>query len=200
MLISQFKLLRESKFYNILKLLFKLIIYFNLFMLSTDFILKYESDEIYTIFLNIYNNIKNISYFNLNDILNYLKNKFYLINKVEDLIKDNSIEDNSIDKSSNNDSNNDSNNINNYTFYIIFGIVIISSIVVYIYYNNENNTMNDLLKDLSHLKYINQINDNDSLIDMNLDNSPYFSNITPTNYFLKPVKRTSSIDSNKTIK
>jgi hypothetical protein len=45
-IIYQFKLLKDSKLYNFLKLIFKLLIYYNLFMLSTDFILKYESDEI----------------------------------------------------------------------------------------------------------------------------------------------------------
>jgi uncharacterized protein (UPF0297 family) len=53
--------------------MFKIIIYFNLFMLSTDFILKYESDEIYNILLNIYNNLKNLSYNNIKDIMNYIK-------------------------------------------------------------------------------------------------------------------------------
>jgi hypothetical protein len=191
MLISQFKLLRESKIYNILKLMFKLIIYFNLFMLSTDFILKYEADEIYNIFINIFNNLKNISYTNIKDILNYFKEKFYMIDKLYDLIKDNSIENNSNKSIDNNNSNNISSS-NNYTFYVICGIV--SSIVLYIYYINDDNNMNDLFKDLSHLKHINNINDNDSLIDMNLDESGYFSNPIPTDDFLNPVKRTSSLD------
>jgi|SRR5579859_815831 len=195
-IVSKIKYIKNSKIYSYLKFFISIFIYFNLFMLSTDFILKYESDEIYIILNNIYNNLKNISYNSIKDIIKYLKEKLYIIDKLEDLIKDNSIEDNSIDKPSNNDSNNDSNN---YTFYIICGIVIVSSIVIYIYYNNDNNNMNDLLKDLSHLKHINHINDNDSLIDMNLDESGYFTNTTPTDDFLKPISRTSSLDSNKTI-
>jgi hypothetical protein len=42
--------------------------------------------------------------------------------------------------------------------------------------------MNDLLKKLDHLKNI-DIKDNDSLIDMDINdinNSPYFTNSTPT--------------------
>src|ERR1700693_2020575 len=85
MIISQFKTLKDSKIYNLLKLFFKLIIYFNIFILSTDLILKYEYDEIYTILFNIYN-----------DIIKYLK-KLYIVDKLENLINDNSIDnDNSI--------------------------------------------------------------------------------------------------------
>jgi hypothetical protein len=75
MIISNFKLLRENKLYSFFKLFFKLIIYFNLFMLSIDFILRYESDEIYTILINIYSNLKNISYNTIKDIIFYIKEK-----------------------------------------------------------------------------------------------------------------------------
>jgi hypothetical protein len=73
MIISYFKLFKENKLYSFFKLLFKLIIYFNLFMLSIDFILRYESDEIYTILINIYNNIKIISYNTIKDIIYFIK-------------------------------------------------------------------------------------------------------------------------------
>jgi hypothetical protein len=54
--------------------------------------------------------------------------------------------------------------------------------------------MNDLFKDLSHLKHINNINDNEFLIDMGLDNSGYFSNPIPTDDFLNPISRVNSLD------
>ena len=160
----------------------------------------YKLKNYYTIYLNIYNNIKNISYTNLNDILNYLKNKFYFANKLEELIKNSSID--NIDSDNTDNSNiNTSDNNKNYNNYYLAIAIISGGILIYLYLNNfDNSSMNYLLKDLSHLKHINQINDNDSLIDMNLDDSEYFTNPIPTYDFLKPVKRTSSLDSNKTIK
>lgn len=58
--------------------------------------------------------------------------------------------------------------------------------------------MNDILKHLAHLKNIH--NENDSLLDTNLDDSGYFTNPIPTDEFINPISRTSSVDSNRTIR
>jgi hypothetical protein len=168
----------------------KSIIYFNLFIFSTDLILRYESDEIYSILINIYNNLKNISYNTIKDIIYYIKEKIYIADKLEDLIKDNSIEDNSIDNKSNNNSI-DNNNSNKLFYLAITMIVISSGIIIYFYFNDDNTGMNDLLLKINELKPFRFIptEDNDSLKNMILDESGYFMNI--------PVSPT---DSNSTLR
>jgi len=107
--------------------------------------------------------------------INYLKEKFYIGNKLEELIKDNNIDNssnNSIDKSSNKSIDN-TNNINKWYYLAITMIVISGGIVIYLYYNNNDNPdIMDLLKGIKHLKNIH--NDNDSLLDTILDDSGYF--------------------------
>ena len=81
----------------------------------------------------------------------------------------------------NNNLENNLENKNNNSFYIICGIV--SSIVLY--FNNNDDNINELLQHLDHLKHIH----NDSLLD--LDDSKYF--INPTDNLLNhPISPTDS--------
>lgn len=152
-IISNIQYIKKSKFYSLIKLLFKLLIYFNLFMFTTDFILKYESDEIYNILSHIYNKLINISYNTLNDILNYLKNKFYFADKIEELINDT---DNLESENSNIESK--SYILNKYDYLLISIFIISNGILIYLYLKSGGSP--DTSTVLSSYFNNNNINDN----------------------------------------
>jgi hypothetical protein len=178
-IVSNIKYFKDSKYYLILKLLIKSLIYFNLFMLSSEIILKYEYDEIYSILFNIYSNIKLISYNNFYDIIKYLKDKFYIGDKLEDLINDNSIS----NKSNIIDNNNcKTSNSTNYYYYMAISMIVISSgIILYFYFNSDSGNPG------SFLNYI-------DLSDPSLYPTISEYNIPET------ISRVSSSSSNSTIK
>jgi len=77
-------------------------------------------------------------------------------------------------------------------------IVVSSGVIIYLYFNNfDNSSMNDLLQKISHLQNIDDFNDNDSLNDIELNELQYFVEAPKDIFKNIPVTRT---DSDSTIK
>lgn len=128
----------------------------------------------------------------------YPYTKFYILDKIEELISDNNNNNNTEDKSTSSNRIENKNNNTNYLYYLALSMIVVSSgVLIYLYFNNDDTGMNDLLQGLSHLKNINDFNDNESLNDIELNELQYFVEAPKDIFKNIPVART---DSDSTIK
>lgn len=139
--------------------------------------------------LIFYNNIINLSYNNIKEFITYIRNKFYIVDKIEELVSENS--ENNVTTSNNIENKNTNNsNINTYYYLALSMIVVSTGVLIYLYFNNDDSGMDNLLQGLSHLKPLNYISDNESLIDLEIND--YFVEPPKDIFNNIPISRTDS--------